>query len=85
MAYGTRSGSIRTYWPDDTATLMYIQASSGATLDELIEKARQKWGAETKLEDLRIGAEHIHTDCLGYDRYDSGDHTDFITIEKLGA
>lgn len=91
MGYGTRSGgygtgSIRTFWPDDTDTEMYIQASDCAkpTLAELLDKINDKWPGSS-LENITISAEKIHTDCLGYDLYDAGDYTDFLIIEKIAG
>jgi hypothetical protein len=87
MGYGIRSGGfgggIRTFWPDDTDTTMYIQTSDTAspTLFELMDKIQDKWPG-TSLENITITAEKIHTDCLGYDLYDPMDYTDFILITK---
>ena len=49
---------------------------------ELLEQAKEKWGADISLETLKITPEHIHCYCLGYDRYDSSDYVDYLLIEK---
>lgn len=90
MGYGIRSGGIRTYWPDDTDTTMYIQTSDSAspTLAELLDKIQTKWpecSFENLIETITITSEKIHTDCLGYDLYDPMDYTDFIVITKTGG
>ena len=91
MGYGIRSTGyhnsegIRTFWPDDTEDKIYLDGTfSLQNLADLLETAKAKWpGAD--LSNIKIGAEYIQTDCLGYDRYDSGDYTPFITIEYQPA
>ena len=78
MGYSMR-GQIRTFWPDDNETEFYKHES--ATLAEIIEDAREKWGQDIQFEHIRVSSEYIHTDCLGYDRYDSIDYTEFLKIE----
>lgn len=73
---------IRKFVPDDTEDTMYQQY--GCTLDMLIEMARDKWGADLELTKVNITAEHIQTDCLGYDRYDSSDYTDYVVLTYEG-
>jgi hypothetical protein len=80
MGYGTRDGSIRTFAPDDTETVKYLHSGCDYTLAEILDIAREKWGEKIGLEDITITAEYIHTDCIGYDLYDSGDYTNFIVI-----
>lgn len=79
--YTARNGT-RSFEPDDTDTEFYI-ATGGCSVDLglVLERARDKWGQDIVIEDLRLQAEHIHTDCLGYDRYDPGDYTDYIRVE----
>jgi len=90
MGYGIRSGgiggSIRTFWPDDTDTTMYIQTSYCVipTLADLLQMIYEKWPGAS-LDNIEIGAEKIHTDCLGYDLYGAGDYTDFIIITKTNG
>ena len=89
MGYGIRSGgiggSIRTFWPDDTDTTMYIQADIlPPTLAELLDQIQDRWPG-TSAENITITPEKIHTDCLGYDLYDAGDYTDFILITKTNG
>lgn len=84
MGYSTRPGNlghtIRAFWPDDTDTELYIHAE-GQTLQDLLDAAQEKWPG-TKLEDISIAAEHIHTDCLGYDSYDPIDWTNFFLLTR---
>ena len=87
MGYGTRDGGIRTFWPDDTDTEIYIAAGGmfapAINLgDLLVERIYEKWEGAS-LNNIEITAEHIHTDCLGYDLYDPGDYTTFIKITRL--
>lgn len=70
-------GSYNNFNPDNTDTEIYISSETG--LSEILEMCKEKWG-EINFCDITISAEHIHTQCLGYDRYDSSDYTDFIKI-----
>lgn len=85
MPYGTRDAGgghlIRTFRPDDTEDVFYKR--SDTTLFEIIEKVKEKW-PDVDIENINITAEHIQTDCLGYDQYDSMDYTDFIKVERIG-
>lgn len=80
MGYGKRRGTIVTFWPDDTETTMYISSDSFTSMSDLFKKISEKWPG-ANMNDMHISAEHIHTDCLYYDRYDAGDYTNFIVIE----
>lgn len=65
------------FWPEDAATEFYCYDSED--LESILERAQEKWpgigpGA------LRISAEYIHTHCIGYDRYDPGDYSNFLRI-----
>jgi hypothetical protein len=84
MAYGTRpngiGGQIKTFWPDDTDTEFFLVGGIiGVSLVEIIARAQAKWPNICHSR-IRIEAEHIHTDCLGYDLYDAGDYTMFLKI-----
>lgn len=81
MGYKKRSGTnITDFWPDDTDKEFFISTESYVSLAEVLDKAREKWSTDVDLEKLNIEAQHIHTYCLGYDRYDAGDYTDFLRI-----
>jgi hypothetical protein len=83
MGYSYRFGTqIQTFWPDDDEKTLYFSSDSYLTVSDMLEQARDHWGQDVKLEDINIGAEHIHTDCLGYDRYDAGDYTNFIVLTR---
>lgn len=85
MGHGTRRGNfghtIRTFWPDDTDTEMYIDASFVVVMADLLQRIYEKWEGAS-LNNITITSEKIQTDCLGYDLYDAGDYTDFIIITK---
>ena len=83
MGYSTR-GSITDFEPDDTDTEMYI-VSTGETLDDIIEKARTKWGKDINLGDIIIESEKIHTSCIYYDGYDGGDWTNYLKLTLVKA
>jgi hypothetical protein len=85
MGYSTRKhahGSITEFWPDDTDTMIYIAADSYTSLAALRQRIEDKWPGSSEGR-IVISSEYIHTDCIGYDRYDPGDYTKFITIEKI--
>lgn len=80
MGY-TKEGHITKFWPDDTDTTMYIEDNKIINILDIVAKAKEKWGEDMDLSSLTISVEHIHTDCLYYDGYDSSDWTDFIVLE----
>lgn len=85
MGYGTRqrlSGvSIKTFEPDNDANTLYLKGGS-YSLTGLIKAAKEHFGPDVMFSDLTIDAEHIHTDCIGYDLYDRADYTDYIIIRR---
>ncbi len=82
MGYSYRNnGQITDFWPDDTATELYIDGDYGYDLEYLLEQIKNHFG-DCDMSKYRISAEYIHTSCLTYDRYDSSDYTKFIKITK---
>lgn len=80
MTYSYRNnGNIKDFWPDDDDKTIYIPSDIPWSMQELIEKANQKW-PHIKMSDIEISSEKIHTHCLTYDRYDPGDYTNFIIL-----
>jgi hypothetical protein len=75
--------AIKNFWPEDTENEMYLDGSFcvSLTLADLIEKAKEKWPG-IELDGIDIRAEYIHTRCITYDLYDSGDWTTFIVLRK---
>lgn len=93
MGYGTRDGgwwkdSIRTFTPDDTDTEIWVKANfTSIPLSNILALCAEKWPTHEntlgfEVDNISISAEYIHTDCLGYDRYDAGDYTRFLKITK---
>jgi hypothetical protein len=82
MGYYTRPASlghkISCFEPDNTAKEFWIERS--ANILDAIRQAIEHFGPECRAEHLSIGAEFIHTDCLGYDLYDRGDYTNYLLI-----
>ena len=74
-------GDIQDFWPDDTDTTFYL--TNTHTINEIIDRAKEKFGSDISLDDISISTEYIHTSCLGHDRYDPSDYTTFIVIEKI--
>lgn len=73
----------RSFQPDDTDTEFYLASYSPLQLGYILELAREKWGQDIDIDEIVMQPEHIHTDCLGYDRYDPGDYTNFIRVEYV--
>lgn len=89
MGYGSRDVSngqrhpvckIQTFWPDDDDSTFYIE--SYASLGCIMSKAAEKWPGAS-VDDIEITAEYIHTDCLGYDLFDSSDYTNFLRVTRI--
>lgn len=74
------SGKIRCFKPDDTADSFYLDGALEWTLQEIFDKAKDKWGDTVDINKITIWPEYIHTDCIGYDKYDPGDYTNYLRI-----
>ena len=59
---------------------MYL-LSEGRSLAEILDLCKKKW-PDADMNDLLIESKHIQTECIGYDRYDPFDYTDFIFISR---
>lgn len=82
MGHYNDSRGVSCFRPDDTPTEFYIDAHYNAQrLGTIIEMAKKKWGNDIDLDELKIEPEHIHTEALGYDRYDSSDYTNYLRVE----
>jgi hypothetical protein len=82
VAHGVRySGiaEIRTFRPDDTEDTIYINGDNYWDLSEIRGKILEKWPGIEESE-ISLSAEHVHTDCIGYDKYDPSDYTNYIVI-----
>ena len=85
MGYGTRNnGQIKTFWPDDTDTELYLDATQVWSLSDIHARIEEKWPGASA-ENLVISGRSIHTDCLTYDCYDPMDYTDFIIIRRVAG
>ena len=71
--------------PENTANKLYIQLNYSwepISFTELYEKIYEHFGKDIDMSKLTISPQHIQIDCFGYDRYDSGDWSDFLVIER---
>lgn len=68
----------KSFWPSDTDDTIYV--FNGLPLDEIIQMAKDRFGKEIELIDISISAEHIQTECIGYDLYDAMDYKNFLVI-----
>lgn len=67
------------FWPENTDSAIYIAYS--ASLTEILEIIAERW-PETPITEISITPYHIQTYCIGYDKYDSSDYTNFIEISR---
>lgn len=75
--------NIRCFTPDNTEDTLYMRSFDGALdLEDIVEAARSHFGASTPLEEIKITAEHIQTECLGSDAYYPSDWDNFIVLTK---
>lgn len=82
MGYTTRNnGQITDFWPDDDDSTLWIE--DGATLFEIQDRIHEKWGENMTSLEFRFTSEYVHTQCLGYDRYDPTDYTRFLRISLV--
>lgn len=82
MGYGTRSGTIKTFWPDETENKIYIDSACEFNLNLVLECVAQKWGSNVDYEKIRISSERIQTNRIGW-FWDSSDLTTFLVIERI--
>jgi hypothetical protein len=68
-------------YPKNDENTLYLDGGWSWPLSELIEKITEHFG-QIALDKLDIRAEHIHTRCLTYDLYDSGDWDTYIVITR---
>ena len=85
MGWGTRNGGggniINTFHPDDDSENIFIESDYVPSLADIIKRATEKWPG-IQFDEIDISAEYTHTDCLGYDKYDPSDYTNYIRITR---
>lgn len=76
-------------YPESTADTYYINMGSSGdglnmSLDDLLTAAKIYFSEEgsVDLSKIEITTEYIHTRCIGYDLYDSGDYDLYIILRK---
>lgn len=74
--------STNEYWPADTEDEMYLLSSSQHSLAEIFDLCKKKW-PDADINDLKIESKYIQTYCIGYDKYDPTDYTDFLIIRRI--
>lgn len=81
MAHYTNDKGIACFWPDNTDTTLWVEATySAMSLSDLLDRAKDHFG-DFDPDKLLITPEHIHTSCLYYDAHDPMDWTHFIKLE----
>lgn len=84
MGYSYRNGGrIVDFWPDETDDQFYIVEH--ASLADILERAKEKWGEDISLEEINVESLYIHTSCLTYDAYDSSDYTKFLGVYRANT
>lgn len=71
-------------YPENTDTTIYIYDSSTLTIQEIIDRAQEKWGEDISFDRLEITGEEIQVRCFGYDQYDPSDYCRYIVVNYLG-
>ncbi len=69
----------KSYWPENTEDTLYFPYETN--LQSLLDSIKKVW-PEVSLDDVTIEAQHIHTDHIGYDLYDSTDYNDFVVVTR---
>ena len=82
--YRAPNGTM-SYEPDDGENYFYLIQGCGWSISDIIDEARKRWGVSLSLDDIKIEGEDIHTDCLGYDCYDSSDWTMYLCITRINT
>ncbi len=73
---------LRYFTPDNTADKLYIRSGNVSDLDELLDRVQEHFGPDISLCDIEIEAEHIQTECLGYDIHDPHDYSDYLVLSR---
>lgn len=73
-----------TRYPQDDATTIYIVDSGLLTVQEIIDRAQDKWGENISFYRLEITGEEKQVRCFGYDQYDPSDYLNYIVVNYLG-
>lgn len=84
MGYERRLGpyDIVDYTPDNDQDILYIRSNSEINLDDLIDQIEDHFGTRD-LSKFSISSEYIHTRCIYYDIFDSGDYDNYIIITRI--
>lgn len=78
--YKDPHNGIEMFKPDDDDHTLYLEVDSFyPSVGELLKKAKSKWPGIT-IDELEVNLQHIHTSCIGYDHYDSGDYSNFLVL-----
>lgn len=77
------NGSIENFSPDNTPDTLYIDSCNTPTMGEIMQAINKHFGGNANLNNFSIEAEYIHTHCIGYNRYDPGDYTNYIVIRRI--
>ena len=78
MGHGRDEQGIPNFEPNDTENEFYVR-NGMYDFEELFNLCQEKWPG-CKMSEISPEAEHIHTRCVGYNKYCGDDYTDFICI-----
>ena len=82
MGHYRNNSGIECFEPDNDEKTLWIEADYRTGLREIFDAIRNHFGDDIDFSEISITAEHIHTRCLGYDRYDGSDYTNYLKITK---
>lgn len=71
-------------YPQDDETTIYMIDTGNMTLQEIIDRAQDKWGETVSFYRLEIEGREIQVRCFGYDLYDPGDYCQYFVVNYLG-
>lgn len=92
MGYYNDSKGVKCFEPDNTETRLYIEVGySEFDFHSVVEQAAGHFGLPDPNVDsvsfnqcaarLKVSAEYIHVNAIGYDRYDPSDYAVYLVID----
>lgn len=76
------SNGNNTNYPIDDENTLHVNSCMSHSLMDIINLCKSHFGEDVDFSSLNIEAEHRHVTCIGYDRYDPSDYTDYLVITK---
>lgn len=71
-------------YPEDKEYTIYIIDNMLMTIQDIIDRAKEKWGENISLDRIDITGEEIQVRCFGYDQYDPSDYCRYLVVSYFG-